>query len=122
MYIIGVLLSLLLVGLLFAYGITNSGKTYTMSGEPDQPGILPRIMDVLFNTIADVQTPKCVCSQCTCTCIQEILYYTQMYDCKCSNHMYMCMFQFIKGSHSFQREYISVLFCLFYLLPTHVVV
>lgn len=46
--------------LLFAYGVTNSGKTYTMSGEPDQPGILPRIMDVLFNSVADVQTPKYV--------------------------------------------------------------
>ena len=31
-----------------------------MSGEPDQPGILPRIMDVLFNSVADVQTPKYV--------------------------------------------------------------
>ena len=49
------------VGLLFAYGITNSGKTYTMSGESDQPGILPRIMDVVFNSIADVQAPKYVC-------------------------------------------------------------
>ena len=50
------------VGLLFAYGITNSGKTYTMSGEGYQPGILPRIMDVIFNTIADVQSPKFVSS------------------------------------------------------------
>jgi kinesin family protein 23 len=45
-------------GLLFAYGVTNSGKTYTMTGEPGHPGILPRVMDVLFNTIADVQATK----------------------------------------------------------------
>ncbi|XP_003384468.1 PREDICTED: kinesin-like protein KIF23 [Amphimedon queenslandica] len=45
-------------GLLFAYGVTNSGKTYTMTGEQDQPGILPRVMDVLFNTITEVQAPK----------------------------------------------------------------
>lgn len=45
-------------GLLFAYGVTNSGKTFTMTGEQDQPGILPRVMDVLFNTIAEVQAPK----------------------------------------------------------------
>ena len=48
-------------GLLFAYGITNSGKTYTMTGEPDSPGILPRCLDVLFNSIAEVQAPKYVC-------------------------------------------------------------
>ena len=47
-------------GLLFAYGITNSGKTYTMTGEPDAPGILPRCLDVIFNSIADVQAPKFV--------------------------------------------------------------
>ena len=47
-------------GLLFAYGITNSGKTYTMTGETDSPGILPRCLDVLFNSIADVQAPKYV--------------------------------------------------------------
>ena len=47
-------------GLLFAYGITNSGKTYTMTGEPDLPGILPRVMDVLFNSIAEVQAQKYV--------------------------------------------------------------
>ncbi|CAI8044875.1 Kinesin-like protein KIF23, partial [Geodia barretti] len=47
-------------GLLFAYGITNSGKTYTMTGEPDAPGILPRCLDVIFNSIAEVQAPKFV--------------------------------------------------------------
>lgn len=50
-------------GLMFAYGITNSGKTYTVTGEPDQAGILPRSLDVIFNSIADVQAPKYV-SQC----------------------------------------------------------
>ncbi|XP_064387362.1 kinesin-like protein KIF23 [Halichondria panicea] len=47
-------------GLLFAYGITNSGKTYTMNGEPDQAGILPRSLDIIFNSIADVQAFKFV--------------------------------------------------------------
>lgn len=45
-------------GLLFAYGITNSGKTYTMTGEPDQAGVLPRSLDVIFNSITDVQASK----------------------------------------------------------------
>jgi kinesin family member 20 len=40
-------------GLLFAYGVTNSGKTYTMQGGSEQSsaGILPRSIDVLFNSI-----------------------------------------------------------------------
>jgi len=39
--------------LLFAYGVTNSGKTYTMQGGSGQSsaGILPRTIDVLFNSI-----------------------------------------------------------------------
>ena len=40
-------------GLLFAYGVTNSGKTYTMAGESygDKPGILPRALDILFKGV-----------------------------------------------------------------------
>ena len=28
-------------GLIFVYGITNSGKTYTINGNPDDPGLVP---------------------------------------------------------------------------------
>ena len=45
---------------MFAYGITNSGKTYTMNGEPEHAGVLPRSLDVIFNSITDVQAPKYV--------------------------------------------------------------
>ncbi|RKP10935.1 kinesin motor domain-containing protein, partial [Thamnocephalis sphaerospora] len=38
--------------LVFAYGVTNSGKTYTVQGEQDDPGLLPRSLQVLFSTIA----------------------------------------------------------------------
>ncbi|OQV20507.1 Kinesin-like protein KIF23 [Hypsibius exemplaris] len=38
-------------GLLFTYGITSSGKTFTMQGRREQPGILPRTLDTLFNTV-----------------------------------------------------------------------
>ncbi|KAJ6574651.1 P-loop containing nucleoside triphosphate hydrolase protein [Mycena capillaripes] len=40
-------------GLLFAYGVTNSGKTYTVQGGANagSAGILPRTLDVLFNSI-----------------------------------------------------------------------
>ncbi|KAI9511778.1 kinesin-domain-containing protein [Russula earlei] len=44
-------------GLLFAYGVTNSGKTYTMQGgsQESSAGILPRAIDVLFNSIDGLQ-------------------------------------------------------------------
>ena len=32
-------------------GITGSGKTHTMTGSPEDPGLLPRCMDVIFNSI-----------------------------------------------------------------------
>ncbi|XP_046857685.1 kinesin-like protein KIF23 [Xenia sp. Carnegie-2017] len=47
-------------GLIFAYGITGSGKTYTMTGEPSDGGLLPRALDVLFNSIGGFQTKPCI--------------------------------------------------------------
>ncbi|KAM9285323.1 kinesin-like protein KIF20B [Morus bassanus] len=37
--------------LIFTYGVTNSGKTYTFQGTEDDVGILPRTMDMLFKSI-----------------------------------------------------------------------
>ena len=42
--------------LLFAYGVTGSGKTYTMMGSKEQPGVLPRSLHMLFNSIKKQQT------------------------------------------------------------------
>lgn len=50
--------------LCFAYGVTASGKTYTVQGGLDtaqgggsmDPGLLPRTMDVLFNSMGHSQT------------------------------------------------------------------
>jgi len=39
--------------LLFSYGVTNSGKTHTILGTPTDPGILPRTLGVIFNTVGD---------------------------------------------------------------------
>jgi kinesin family protein 20 len=51
-------------GLLFAYGVTNSGKTYTMQGgsQESSAGILPRAIDVLFNSTEDLQCSSKVSS------------------------------------------------------------
>ncbi|XP_023936954.1 kinesin-like protein KIF23 [Bicyclus anynana] len=47
-------------GLLFTYGVTGSGKTFTMTGEPQNCGILPRCLNVLFKTINELQAHKYV--------------------------------------------------------------
>ncbi|XP_076817054.1 uncharacterized protein LOC143462694 isoform X3 [Clavelina lepadiformis] len=39
--------------LIFTYGVTNSGKTYTIQGSPGNEGIMPRAVDVVFNSIGD---------------------------------------------------------------------
>ncbi|XP_075440349.1 kinesin-like protein KIF20A isoform X2 [Ascaphus truei] len=45
-------------GLVFTYGVTNAGKTFTIQGSPKDGGILPRSLDVIFNHIKGRQYPK----------------------------------------------------------------
>ena len=47
--------------LFFAYGITYSGKTYTMMGESRDPGILPRCMDAIFKNMGELQAKHYMC-------------------------------------------------------------
>lgn len=47
-------------GLIFTYGITGSGKTYTMEGLKSDPGLIYRTIDFLFNSIGAQQTKKCL--------------------------------------------------------------
>ncbi|XP_037647648.1 kinesin-like protein KIF23 isoform X2 [Sebastes umbrosus] len=47
-------------GLLFTYGVTGSGKTFTMTGSPGEGGLLPRSLDMLFNTIGPFQGKRFV--------------------------------------------------------------
>ncbi|KAK4511889.1 uncharacterized protein ATC70_003888 [Mucor velutinosus] len=42
--------------LIFAYGVTNSGKTFSIMGTKQNPGILPRTLDVIFNSIEDFKS------------------------------------------------------------------
>ncbi len=45
-------------GLLFTYGVTGSGKTYTMTGMKHNAGVMPRCLDVLFNSVGDYLASK----------------------------------------------------------------
>ncbi|GAB9474711.1 Kinesin-like protein [Globisporangium polare] len=38
-------------GLVFAYGVTNSGKTYTISGTEEKPGMLPRALKYVIKEL-----------------------------------------------------------------------
>ncbi|XP_017686431.1 PREDICTED: kinesin-like protein KIF20A isoform X2 [Lepidothrix coronata] len=40
-------------GLVFTYGVTNAGKTFTIQGTSKDLGILPRSLDVIFNHIKE---------------------------------------------------------------------
>ncbi|VUZ52848.1 unnamed protein product [Hymenolepis diminuta] len=46
--------------LFFNYGVTGSGKTYTMQGSFEDPGLIPRTLDTVFNSIASHLTLKYV--------------------------------------------------------------
>uniref|UniRef100_A0A8V5HC95 Kinesin-like protein n=1 Tax=Melopsittacus undulatus TaxID=13146 RepID=A0A8V5HC95_MELUD len=51
---------LYLLGLLFTYGVTGSGKTHTMTGSPGDGGLLPRCLDMIFNSIGPFQAKRFV--------------------------------------------------------------
>ncbi|KAL4612030.1 hypothetical protein ACB092_08G169400 [Castanea dentata] len=38
---------------IFAYGQTGTGKTFTMEGSPDSPGMVPRSIEALFKQVED---------------------------------------------------------------------
>lgn len=71
--------SLLSIGLLFTYGVTGSGKTFTMTGSPGEGGLLPRSLDMLFNSIGPLQAKRfvrlifCHISGCTTLFLQSII-------------------------------------------------
>jgi len=54
--------------LVFTYGVTNSGKTYTIQGDHQQAnaGILPRCLDVIFNGISG--------RLCTSTMLKPVMF------------------------------------------------
>jgi len=54
--------------LIFTYGVTNSGKTYTIQGDhqPANAGILPRSLEVIFSHISG--------RQCTNTTLKPVMF------------------------------------------------
>ncbi|KAA6379629.1 MAG: putative Kinesin-II 95 kDa subunit [Streblomastix strix] len=45
-------------GTIYAYGQTGTGKTYTMEGTKDQPGIIPLSFEHIFSSISSENSHK----------------------------------------------------------------
>ena len=48
-----------ILGTIFAYGQTGTGKTYTMMGEATNPGVTPRTINDIFAMVQMVGIPIC---------------------------------------------------------------
>lgn len=48
-------------GCIFAYGQTGSGKTHTMEGTREDPGVIPRLCEDVFSTIARQRADRTYC-------------------------------------------------------------
>ncbi|KAI0051371.1 kinesin-domain-containing protein [Auriscalpium vulgare] len=60
---------------IFAYGVTSSGKTHTMQGTKAEPGVIPRVVDALFE--AKAQKPQ---YETTITASYMEIYKDKVYD------------------------------------------
>lgn len=58
--------------LIFAYGVTNSGKTHTVMGKQDDVGLLPRSLSMMFKSIKNYksQTKVNTFYYMICVCIK----------------------------------------------------
>lgn len=63
-------------GLIFTYGISGSGKTYTMEGLKSDPGLIYRSIDFVFNSIGSQQTMRGLIQNNgkNTYCIQDYIY------------------------------------------------
>ncbi|XP_062986824.1 kinesin-like protein KIF20A [Elgaria multicarinata webbii] len=59
-------------GLVFTYGVTNAGKSFTVQGCPKDGGILPRCLDMIFNHIKGRQYTKMNLKPCFSNLIKRL--------------------------------------------------
>ena len=45
---------------MFAYGVTGSGKTFTVQGPPNDVGLMPRVIDTIFASLETQQSSALV--------------------------------------------------------------
>nr|XP_056710891.1 kinesin-like protein KIF20A [Euleptes europaea] len=59
-------------GLVFTYGVTNAGKTFTVHGCPKDGGILPRALEMIFNHVRGRQYQKMNLKPCFSNLIKRL--------------------------------------------------
>uniref|UniRef100_A0ACB8FE11 Uncharacterized protein n=1 Tax=Sphaerodactylus townsendi TaxID=933632 RepID=A0ACB8FE11_9SAUR len=59
-------------GLVFTYGVTNAGKTFTVHGCPKDGGILPRALEMIFNHVKGRQYQKMNFKPCFSNLIKRL--------------------------------------------------
>lgn len=83
----------------FAYGQTSSGKTHTMRGTPDEPGIIPMAVQEVFSLIEqsqdrefllrvsymEVRACVCMCSGAQCQHQQQAVHQRRHVPAACSS-------------------------------------
>lgn len=63
-------------GLLFAYGVTNAGKTFTIMGNEENPGILPRALGEIFSRLKRDEKTTLLAGRwaaSTCPCCESLI-------------------------------------------------
>ena len=85
-------------GLVFAYGITNAGKTHTMLGSRDQPGLLPRAVMEICQSLCDEVGPTWPHGP-GCPCLFQRA--PGLPGCSVSSHILLAAMQ---RPHSFSRS------------------
>ncbi|XP_044279908.1 kinesin-like protein KIF20A [Varanus komodoensis] len=59
-------------GLVFTYGVTNAGKSFTVQGCPKDVGILPRCVDMIFNHVRGRQYTKMNLKPCFSNLVKRL--------------------------------------------------
>ncbi|XP_077208494.1 kinesin-like protein KIF20A [Paroedura picta] len=59
-------------GLVFTYGVTNAGKTFTVHGCPKDGGILPRSLEMIFNHVRERQYQKMNLKPCFSNLVKRL--------------------------------------------------
>ena len=62
-------------GIIFVYGVTNSGKTYTVNGDTENPGILPSSLNLIYQSVKNFKRKKL---EISCTYVE--IYNEEIFD------------------------------------------
>ena len=61
-------------GTIFAYGQTGTGKTHTMQGDADNPGVIPNSFSHIFDHIKQTKGIKSINNIVSCHKLYYLLY------------------------------------------------